>query len=337
MNRKAEQLNRRAGFTIIELLTVMSIIIILISILVPSLNRVKRYALYVKQKKTFNSIDTGLTMYNAEFDGYPESSQFDPSLTIPYCGAMRLAEAMVGQDVLGFHPQSHFYQKGTTDGAAPGSPTSAVPPGNDLYPARRGALVTIPPTLPTPPTAAERAVIEASERERKELYLTRENANIFVMGELFDNTQISAIFGADAYSLPVLCDAYSNIPNRRTGKNVGTPILYYKASARNQSFDMAPASQAVAAKNIYNHLDNSDLLRLEVPWMPGTYHPMGVPAGSPTPLGTTVTANPFIFYDAIRNEKITMPMPFNSDSYILISAGFDGLYGTKDDVFNFEK
>ena len=29
--------------------------------------------------------------------------------------------------------------------------------------------------------------------------------------------------------------------------------------------------------------------------------------------------------------------PYRADSYILMSAGFDGLYGTKDDVFNFEK
>jgi hypothetical protein len=198
-----------------------------------------------------------------------------------------------------------------------------------LYPARR--FVTIPPTLPTTPTAAQKAVIEASERERKGLYLTRENANIFVMGELFADY---TIFAADAYSLPVLCDAYSNAPNRRTGRNVGMPILYYKANARNKSHPAAKSEDLTNPQlNIYDYRDNIDLLRLEVPWMPGTYHPMG-PSGT-TPIGTT--ADPFIFYDAILNEKISVPKPFNSDSYILISAGFDGLYGTKDDVFNFEK
>jgi type II secretory pathway pseudopilin PulG len=329
MNRKAEQLNKRAGFTIIELLTVMSIIIILISIMVPSLNRVKRYALQVKQKKNFTAIDAGLTMFNAEFDGYPESSQMDrPTGGVPYCGAMRLAEAMVGQDVLGFHPQSHFYQNGTTDGLAPGSPTSAVPPGNDLYPARR--LVNPPPTPPSLPTVD----IAGSERERKGLYLPRENANIYVMGDLF--TDVSTIFGGNAYSLPVLCDVYANVPNIRTGRNVGTPILYYKASARNTSHPIKNSENLTNPQlNIYNYLDNYDLLSLQVPWMPGTYHPMGL-AGRPTPLGATVNADPFVFYDAILNEKLSVPRPFNSDSYILISAGFDGLFGTKDDVFNFE-
>jgi len=41
---------KKVGFTIIELLTVMSIIIILIAMLVPSLNAVRRYARVVMQK-----------------------------------------------------------------------------------------------------------------------------------------------------------------------------------------------------------------------------------------------------------------------------------------------
>lgn len=198
-----------------------------------------------------------------------------------------------------------------------------------MYPARR--LVNLPPAVPTLPGGVD---IAGSERERKGLYLPRENANVYVMGDLFADY---TIFAADAYSLPVLCDVYANIPNRRTGKNVGTPILYYKANARNQAHPL-PKSENLTSpdKNIYNYLDNIDLLSLQVPWMPGTYHPMGAPAGSPTPLGTTVTADPFVFYDAILNGKLSVPRPFNSDSYILISAGFDGLFGTKDDVFNFE-
>ncbi len=32
-----------------------------------------------------------------------------------------------------------------------------------------------------------------------------------------------------------------------------------------------------------------------------------------------------------------MSRPYRSDSFILLSAGFDGEYGTRDDVYNFQK
>ncbi len=42
------------------------------------------------------------------------------------------------------------------------------------------------------------------------------------------------------------------------------------------------------------------------------------------------------FYEYIRNPKIVArPWPHRADSYILISAGVDGFYGTSDDICNF--
>ncbi len=94
---------KRKGFTIVELLTVMSIIILLIALFVPGLNQAKRFARKVKQKSQFRGIDIGLDIYNAEEEGYPSSDDSGN-----YCGAMKLCEAMVGQDLLGYHPDSRF-------------------------------------------------------------------------------------------------------------------------------------------------------------------------------------------------------------------------------------
>ncbi len=77
MKRVSNNQHSRHGFTIIELLTVMSIIIILIGLLVPSLNRVKRYSMDVKQRAQFHSIAVALDLFNAEFDGYPDSNAMD--------------------------------------------------------------------------------------------------------------------------------------------------------------------------------------------------------------------------------------------------------------------
>ena len=95
------KLRKRKAFTIVELLTVMSIIIILIGLLVPALNQVKRYAKEVKQHAQFHSIDVAMELFETEHDGYPSSGQYGSETPLQeYCGAMKLAEAMVGQDLI---------------------------------------------------------------------------------------------------------------------------------------------------------------------------------------------------------------------------------------------
>ncbi|MBA7551883.1 hypothetical protein ES705_44434 [subsurface metagenome] len=77
MKSNVKQSNREAAFTIVELLTVMSIIVILIGLLVPALNKVKQYAYDVKQKAQFHSIEAAIELFNSEFDDYPDSGQYD--------------------------------------------------------------------------------------------------------------------------------------------------------------------------------------------------------------------------------------------------------------------
>ncbi len=76
--------------------------------------------------------------------------------------------------------------------------------------------------------------------------------------------------------------------------------------------------------NIYNFLDNVELLSLDPP---------NAAAGSnPYPL-----TDPGRFYQNTLSDKVTtVRRPFNSDTYILISAGYDAQYGTADDIMNFE-
>jgi type II secretory pathway pseudopilin PulG len=303
----AKQPNKRAAFTIVELLTVMSIIIILMGLLAPAMNRVRRYARRVNQKNQFHSIDVALELFRAEFDGYPDSGALDgstPAGGVPYCGAMKLAEAMVGQDLLGFHPDSRFLADGT-DGL-----------GNRLY--------YFPPSTPPPPPGN----LEA----RKEHSLPLELANAYKLNNIYSDTGIFATIEDRV----VLCDVYTRVMNLSTGKRIGMPILYYKANTSNSLHDVTMPDQS-----IYNYLDNHELVRLGMPWNPPPGGPMHKlfhdPPGEDGMLGTADDeVEGEKLYIKTINEKITsMVRPYRVDSYILLSAGYDGQYGTRDDVFNF--
>jgi len=293
---RAKQPNKKAAFTIVELLTVMSIIIILMGLLAPAMNRVRRYARKVNQKNQFHSIDVALELFRAEFDGYPDSRALDgstPAGGVPYCGAMKLAEAMVGQDLLGFHPASRFRADGTNGF------------GNQLY-------YCSPPPPPPPPD---------NIKARKEHYLPLENANAYKLEDLYSNPGPFALI----QDRVVLCDVYTRATNFTTGKRVGMPILYYKANTSNTRHE--PADLPVPGNDkgqIYNYLDNNRLVELGKPWNPATPH--------------TLFSDPTKFYGSTWNKKvIAIARPYRADSFILISAGFDGEYGTPDDVFNFEE
>jgi len=276
-----KQSGKEAAFTIVELLTVMSIIVILIGLLVPALNRVKRYSKEVKQKAQFHSIDVAMELFNAQWDGYPDSDARDET-GASYCGAMKLCEAMMGQDLLGFNPNSHFLRDAT-----------------DLY--------------PDDPD-------EENLKTRRGPYLQLENANAYTLMSIYGPA--TGPF-TDPNSLFVLCDVYSRRMN--TGNKTGMPILYYKADTSGTTHPTKDNSIHIdASTNIYDYFDNDELVGLKKPWEAGVDHILHI--------------EPERFYENTWNKNITTTdRPYRSDSYILLSAGFDGEYGTPDDIFNFEQ
>ncbi|NQT01755.1 MAG: type II secretion system protein [Planctomycetes bacterium] len=280
--------SRKKAFTIIELLTVMSIIVILIGVLVPALNNVRRYAKKVKQMAQFNSIQAAIELFSNENDGYPPSGAFD-GVGQSYCGAMKLCEAMMGRDLLGFHPDSVFRADGMD--ATNTRQIYPVPPTTQNLQARMGTLLQF------------------------------ENANAYRLVDIYGPGN-STPFNENSF---VLCDVYTR--DMGSGKKTGMPILYYKADTSNYLHDPNQVVDAMdSGGNIYNIYDNQVLVSLGKPWERAG-------AGS----SAHSLATPARFYRNTRNNQITtVRRPYRTDSYILISAGFDGEYGTADDISNFE-
>jgi type II secretory pathway pseudopilin PulG len=276
-----------SAFTLAELLTAIAIIAILLGILMPALNQVRRIARETKQKAQIVSIDIGVTLYKNDFGAYPPSHGCKPTASDPcyynYCGAQTLAEAMFGQDLLGFYPASKY---------DPCDPCCSDP--NTL---------------------------------RKDPYLDRTNISAFTPIQIF-NRDTSPDLEPDRF---VICDGFTAV-NRIIGKKtykIGTPVLYFRADispANKELIVPAAPSGEDHSLNIYNYVDNYYLMGLKR-ITDGKEHPLWLPNDGK---GKT-------FYGYIRDPMVpNIARPVRPDSFILISAGEDGLYGTKDDICNFE-
>lgn len=288
----AKQSNRKRAFTIIELLTVMSIIVILIGLLVPALNNVRRYAKKVKQKAQFHSMDAAIELFNNEFDGYPSSGSLDSSNPPqPYCGAEKLCEAMMGQDLIGFHSNSVFRRDGRD---IAGIQLYGLDPSDPLY--------------------------EDNLKARIGPFLPSEGADAYRLEDIYGTGNTGSLRAENF----VLCDVYTR--EMSSGTKTGMPILYYKAETANNLHRYTELITPIDSdSNIYNYYDNQILIELGKPWLE---------AGS---VATHRLLEGIRFYKNTQNEKITTtPRPYRAETFILISAGFDGEYGTADDVCNFD-
>ena len=88
--------SQRTGFTLVELLVVIGIIALLISILLPSLNRARETANRVKCASNLRQIGTAIQLYANENRGAFPRTAYSAGLTTATWGTPYLAASMAG-------------------------------------------------------------------------------------------------------------------------------------------------------------------------------------------------------------------------------------------------
>jgi prepilin-type N-terminal cleavage/methylation domain-containing protein len=308
--RRAEH-NNRIGFTLVELITTLAVIAILMAFLIPALTAVQKTAVTVRQKAQFHTISLGLEAFNQDNGYYPPSAYVSSPVNTYYTASERLAEAMIGQDGLGFHPSSRFTTTALADLNGDGQPE---PLYRNYANFENFAYYQLPGNM------------EANLKIRTGPYLELEGANAVQLQHIYG----TAVIGSLRADSLVLVDMFSKVKHLGTGKQTGMPILYYRADSskvgHSAANDLAIENSTYNVRDalyVYN-LSNNGIARLPVPFIgPGSIHPMA--------------DNPQLFYNATINPNFNNPQrPYRAESFILHSAGPDGLYGTTDDIFNFD-
>lgn len=309
--------SRRSGFTLVELLTVIGIISLLIGILVPSLSRARDIAKKTKSLAEISAIEKSLEIIYAESKVYPESNSTrqDPINELNgvggnprLMGAHWLARAMVGPDTLGPDIAGHFV-KDKDKVSTSGTQVVGVQSG--------GTGVT--------PDAMRLA-------ERKGSFL--EDPKV-VMSDMDPRlTQL----GAPGTGRLVIVDAFNY------------PILYYKANPR-AKYPFCNTARGDQL-GIYDQRDNIAITGgegdpLASNWDfggTGLKHGLGVlsPQGTlnvEVPPGSDYKGKRFddYFHQHQAHETANVIKPYLPETFLLVSPGKDGIYGTDDDPNNFDR
>jgi prepilin-type N-terminal cleavage/methylation domain-containing protein len=305
MRTRKKNLSNKPGFSLIEVLVTLSIIAILVGLLVPALNMARDMAMNVVQQTQLRTIGTVLETFK-DFSGYNDYPPSNNNVygvntgSDNYTGSQKLAEALIGMDGFGWHPDSAFATHGMEflDGT-----------GIHLY---------YPSSYPSEyPTQAD---IDANLHYRVPPYFDIDKVGAVQLKEIYGSGFLtSKLFDPEGF---VLTDVYGTVKHKTSGNKIGMPILYYKASSAGTVHNVGDYDFGLTDHHdfYYEFHDNNSMLWLGT--QDGDAHPM--------------YDNWQWFYEKTTNPNITSPpRPYNDQSFILQSAGPDGLYGTPDDVFNF--
>ncbi len=333
----------------IELMVVIGIIALLITIAVPAFTTVIKQSKRTSTAATINTLSIGIESYRTDSQiggAYPPSygivNNGTDGVVSPHQnnsnaaklprvdGANLIAWALVGADLLGtpgFRNADGLPDPGVNYGGWTTDMGTNPAAGN--VPAGLYALDSA--GKPLYQRAGQFADLSKMSLPK------RDSTNKFIVDKLDTKPQLDSICFLDTFH---------------------QPILYYKANAGKRDIaDYEPVNPSNPNNvGIYNLNDNAYItgaysggsvvytgLDFGAGPIPGatTFHPLAhLNAADSDPIAATALpaltpADKGSFAYTIWNPNVTaVPRPYHDDSYLLLSAGADGEFGTSDDVAN---
>jgi prepilin-type N-terminal cleavage/methylation domain-containing protein len=338
MNRSAKRSpNLRSGFTLVELLVVIGIILILIGLLFPAISAVQKQARASATKQEMSRIQSACNAYYLDFRAYP--GPFSENQVYPQQGGCPVTP-VAANSVNGIYALTQNPSNTTNTFKIPNGVTSSENlfvglEGQLIYPGPNTTPVfwyTPPSSTPTGPASLNPANpgVHASYMNYSPKETTYDSTSDGSAGlaSNINNSNILPITAGTATdsSIPEFVDHFS--PTR--------PILYMRARVG--------ITCSATANTMLNHIgtkstacqyDENQLVPYgwSATYTAGSNQKMGVSTTDfPPPAQPVSTDFAYKSDDTYFANPGVWGTPNGKDGYILISAGPDGIYGTHDDI-----
>jgi hypothetical protein len=271
----------------------------------------------------------GNLTYNAFAPKPSGGGGFQLTTPVPITGAGLLAWALVGADLQGT-PGFRTFRDGSTYWASDTDNEGTDPSDSGAY--------ALDPTTLQPLHKRVAPMVDLSRVEMSKF--NRDTGNYEIPAEIEKREAMGMNLPTRDYAM--FLDAF------------GGPILYWRADpAGAVAVDASPNLVNAQNRGTYHFLDNGLLLTDQadrlggmVPASSARNEPVILRADRPDAPHNLIwdntnhndPRNPQKGFEAyIRNEAAAARVtPYNPDSYLMISAGADGIFGSADDIANFE-
>jgi prepilin-type N-terminal cleavage/methylation domain-containing protein len=336
---------RACGFTLIEMLVVISIIVILIGILVPVIGKVRQQAMATDTHARIQSLSAAIQAYYGDFHAYPgpvPNAQLrvaGPGSSNPSgCGIVS-AKDTTGAAIATFDPTAMSMAENLYLGLNGGLEPDTANPGQFIFNAQKMGT-------------GARALGPTPKKYTAYSDNTGVTKDSMGMGKFVDDDGNAA---ADTV-IPEYLDTFAS----------PMPLLYLRATvqapgvASTANHKTAPGDPPIQQYDVQQVLSYTDTgigvgrSANQSDYSPAfdPAHPHGLRSVNPAACIGTVsgytTTYPYDLYAALIDPTIqrdatasaTAPgknTPRQKDGYILISAGIDRVYGTEDDITSFGK